>query len=324
MRWLYHVTTVADLERGAPPESLAREGFVHASYRDAVHESARLYFPKDAKLVVQRIDPRRLGVPLVEASTPRGPMPHLHGAVPPDAVREVLTVEAFAPFARPPEAGGEAPVSHPGGPPDRVTGTRVAFVGFRGMTLLDLVGVLDPVSRIASMGFDASFVCDVVSAEGDVAWTLGGAAFSTPAVRPALASYDAVVVAGGPPSRVLADREDIVAWLRAFPENRLMASVCTGALFLGAAGRLRDRRATTHATAFAELARYGAFVVHERVVDEGTVVTAGGVTSGIDLGLHLVARFEGDEAARAVARQMEWRYDARSRISESPPAAPPA
>ena len=72
-----------------------RKGFVHCSYRDAVVESARLYFPGERPAIL-RIDPRLLDVPLVEAATPRGPMPHVHGAIPPEAVREVLTLEDVA------------------------------------------------------------------------------------------------------------------------------------------------------------------------------------------------------------------------------------
>ncbi len=76
------------------PRSLEREGFIHASYRDWVFESAQLYFPKDARLVVLAIDPRRLDIPVQVVETPRGPMPHLHGAIAKDACT-VLSLEAI-------------------------------------------------------------------------------------------------------------------------------------------------------------------------------------------------------------------------------------
>jgi uncharacterized protein (DUF952 family) len=94
-RWLFHIVERARWERGDEPyapESLAREGFVHCSYRDAVAESARLYFAKDAQLVVLEIDPVHLDAHIDVAATPRGPMPHVHGAIPRSAVRAVLTV----------------------------------------------------------------------------------------------------------------------------------------------------------------------------------------------------------------------------------------
>jgi transcriptional regulator GlxA family with amidase domain len=89
----------------------------------------------------------------------------------------------------------------------------------------------------------------------------------------------------------------------------IVASVCTGALLLAAAGLLDGRPATTHHTALDDLAEYGARVVPERVVDDGDIVTAGGVTSGLDLALHLVERLFGAEAARARATEIE--FDAR-------------
>ena len=96
MRWLFHVLHASDVSWGSDgryrPASLADEGFIHASYQDAVLESARLYFPAGADLRVLAIDPRRLDVPVEVASTPRGPMPHILGAIPRDAVR-ILAVE---------------------------------------------------------------------------------------------------------------------------------------------------------------------------------------------------------------------------------------
>jgi len=89
---------------------------------------------------------------------------------------------------------------------------------------------------------------------------------------------------------------------------KLKISVCTGALLLGATGWLRDKRATTHPSAFDELAPYCAAVAGERVVDEGGVITARGVSASIDLGLHVVERLAGAEARAHIARQMDYPY----------------
>jgi cyclohexyl-isocyanide hydratase len=296
VRWLFHVRSVVLAEDAAPyaPESLAREGFIHASYRDKVMESARLYFPSDAQLEVLQLDPRRLDARVIVVATPRGPMPHIHGAIPRVAICATHPLAQFEAHAA-------------GSVPDVVTGTRFAVVAFEGMTLLDLVGVYDPLSRIRSMGFDAASSCEIVGAHDGPIWAADGAELTARRIRPLLAEFDVLVVPGGPGTRALVHDESLVDWLRSFPDNRVVASVCTGALLLGAAGRLRGRRATTHASALEELAAYGATAVRERVVDEGQLVTAGGVTSGIDLGLHLVRRLEGDEAAEKIARQMETR-----------------
>ena len=290
MRWLYHITETRshgpeDARYSAP--SLVTEGFLHASYRKDVVESGGLYFPTGSQLRVLQIDPRRLDVPVEIADTPRGPMPHVHGSIPADAIHATLALHEMERA------------------PDRVTGTKIALVAFSGMTLLDLVGAHDPLSRIVSMGFDASASITLVSADVSRPWSLGGGAFVVDGVRPSLEPFDVVVIAGGPGTRVLEKDVEVINWIASFPHNRLLASVCTGSLLLGAAGRLDGKRATTHGSALDRLAEFGATAVRERVVDEGQVVTAGGVTCAIDLGLHLVRRLEGAEVAAAIAKQME-------------------
>lgn len=289
MRWLYHLTVDgADLARACAPASLASEGFVHASYRDEVAESARLYFRDARDVSVLQVDPRRLDAPVDLADTPRGVMPHVRGAIPVDAVRRVWTLPEFA------------------GAPDAVTGTRVGFVAFAGMTLLDLVGALDPISRIAAMGFDPTTTCEVVAAHDAATWSGHGATFTVARYRPDLREFDVLVLPGGTGTRAMVTDAALLAWLATWPANRLVATVCTGSLLLGAVGRLEGRRATTHHGEYEALAGYGATVSRERVVDEGQVVTAGGVTSAIDLGLHVVRRLMGPEVEWKVAAQMAW------------------
>jgi transcriptional regulator GlxA family with amidase domain len=120
---------------------------------------------------------------------------------------------------------------------------------------------------------------------------------------------DFVVVPGGgwnddgPDVRVEYDRgkiPDILARLHA--EGETVASVCTGALLLAKAGLLDGRPATTHHTAVADLRELGVNVVEERVVDDGDVLTAGGITSGFDLALHVIVRECGD----SVAHELEY------------------
>jgi transcriptional regulator GlxA family with amidase domain len=85
-----------------------------------------------------------------------------------------------------------------------------------------------------------------------------------------------------------------------------VASVCTGAGILAAAGVLEGRRATTHHAARRDLEERGVEILEARVVDDGDVLTAGGVTAGIDLALWLVEREWGQKLADAVAREMEY------------------
>lgn len=102
------------------------------------------------------------------------------------------------------------------------------------------------------------------------------------------------------------------------PTTRLVAPVCSGAILLAAAGLLAGRRATTNRNAFDELRGYDVEVIDERVVDDGAIITAGGLTAGIDLGLWVVEREMGTAAADRVSRSVE--YTRQGRVWRSAPA----
>jgi transcriptional regulator GlxA family with amidase domain len=104
-----------------------------------------------------------------------------------------------------------------------------------------------------------------------------------------------------------AQRGVVPAMLAAAHERGVrMASVCTGAMLLAAAGITNGRRATTHHTAIEDLRASGAHVVDARVVDDGDLMTAGGITSGIDLALWIVEQQAGAEIAEKVAAEIEY------------------
>jgi transcriptional regulator GlxA family with amidase domain len=92
----------------------------------------------------------------------------------------------------------------------------------------------------------------------------------------------------------------------AHARGAVVGSVCTGAMLLAASGLTAGRRATTHRSAIEDLRASGAEVVEGRFVDDGDLVTAGGVTAGLDLALHLVERFGGAEIAATVATEIEY------------------
>jgi transcriptional regulator GlxA family with amidase domain len=95
----------------------------------------------------------------------------------------------------------------------------------------------------------------------------------------------------------------------------ICASVCTGAMLLAVAGILKKRPATTHHGAINDLEASGARIVRARVVDDGDVITAGGVTSGLDLALWLVERFYGSQLAHKIEEEME--YERRGTVWKS-------
>jgi transcriptional regulator GlxA family with amidase domain len=112
-------------------------------------------------------------------------------------------------------------------------------------------------------------------------------------------------------------------WLRAAHETSTWTtSVCTGSLILAAAGLLAGRRATSHWTALEELGRLGAEPTPERVVFDGKLVTAAGVSAGIDMALALVARIAGEQMAQAI--QLGIEYDPQPPFDAGSPRKAPA
>jgi len=123
-------------------------------------------------------------------------------------------------------------------------------------------------------------------------------------------AIDLLVVPGGLGTRPLMHDVALIDWIRAQAEKaELVLSVCTGALLLAKAGLLDDLSATTHQSALdllRETAPRTTVCGDRRVVDNGKVITSGGIAAGIDMSLHVVTRLLGDETAHATARYMEY------------------
>ncbi|WP_266080374.1 DJ-1/PfpI family protein [Haladaptatus caseinilyticus] len=181
----------------------------------------------------------------------------------------------------------------------------IAFVAYDGMTVLDFVGIYDPLTRLDTMGFRNDVSWDVC-ARTDRVTANAGLEIVPDVVDEPLSGYDMLVVPGGFVARDLAENDEFTSWL-ATADAEWIASVCTGSLPLGAAGFLEGKRATTHPDAYDRLAEY-CEVVEERVVRDGRVVTAGGVTSGIDLGLWLCAELTDESIRDEIKTQMDYPY----------------
>lgn len=186
---------------------------------------------------------------------------------------------------------------------------RIAIPVFDGVDELDAIGPLEILRAASSEPPGLEVVLCALAAP----CTIEGAHGLRIEVRdPIPESCDWVIVPGGGWTRGdQGVRAQIAQTKLARQLQRLraagtsVASVCTGAMLLSAAGFLKGRPCTTHAVARDALAQSGGVLVDARVVDDGDVITAGGVTSGIDLALHLVARICGEEAAERAS----WRAD---------------
>jgi cyclohexyl-isocyanide hydratase len=118
---------------------------------------------------------------------------------------------------------------------------------------------------------------------------------------------DVLLVPGGRGQEALMDDDVTLGFLREQAATaRFVFSVCTGALICGAAGLLRDVRATTHWSAFHLLPYFGAIPVDERVVEDGKMISAAGVTAGLDGALRLAALLRGDRVAQQIQLAIEY------------------
>lgn len=186
---------------------------------------------------------------------------------------------------------------------------RVAVVIYPGFDELDAIGPYETLRMAAGRGdidvrmVAAGPVTNITASHGTV-------------VRPRASlegDWDFVIVPGGGWARregafVEAERGELPATLARFhARGTTLASVCTGAMLLAAAGLLRGRPAITHPVAIDDLRSAGAEIVDARVVDDGDIVTSGGITSGIDLGLWLIERLSDGELAELIATRLQYR-----------------
>ncbi|MFJ1759998.1 DJ-1/PfpI family protein [Amycolatopsis sp. NPDC088138] len=182
----------------------------------------------------------------------------------------------------------------------------IAFVLYPGLTPLDLVGPLQVLSALAQI--DPGYRTVVVGATKDELATDVPLRIAPSHTFDEVPSPFALLVPGGtvPTLRAMAD-ETLLAWLRsAAATAELVTSVCTGSLVLGAAGLLEGKQATTHWMFRDVLTGLGATPVAKRWVEDGQVITAAGVSAGIDLALHLVERLAGREVAKTVQFVIEY------------------
>jgi putative intracellular protease/amidase len=179
---------------------------------------------------------------------------------------------------------------------------QVAYLLYDNFTALDIVGPYDVLSSLP--GIDSVFVAEQM---GPVRNDRGTLALTADRSLNEVPAPDIVVVPGGFGTRLLLEHEPLLAWLRRVHETTTWTtSVCTGSLLLAAAGLLDGVPATTHWLAREKLASLGAVPASGRVVRHGKIITAAGVSSGIDMALRLVQTIRGDEAAQAIQLGIEY------------------
>jgi transcriptional regulator GlxA family with amidase domain len=183
--------------------------------------------------------------------------------------------------------------------------TRIAILIFDELTALDAIGPYEVLSRIPDA--ELRFVAKEAGVKRTDTGALG---VEADLALGELTNPDVVLVPGGKGNRPLLEDAEVLDWLRAVHEGATWTtSVCTGALVLAAAGILDGKRATTHWAYMHRLEELGAEPVSERVVEDGKILTAAGVSAGIDMALTLAARMAGDTVAQAIQLGIEYDPD---------------
>ena len=195
---------------------------------------------------------------------------------------------------------------------------QVAILLFDKITALDAVGPYEVLSRLP----DAE-VTFVAAETGPKRTENGMLALHADRSLAELTDPEVLVIPGGAGTRPLAADQTVLDWIRHAHANSLWTtSVCTGSLLLAAAGVLDGLQATTHWLQYDLLRRYGVTPVAERIVRQGKVITAAGVSAGIDMALMLAAEIAGPEWAHGI--QLGIEYDPKPPFAGGSPHTAPA
>ena len=183
---------------------------------------------------------------------------------------------------------------------------QIAFLIYEGLTALDIIGPYEVLNQIPSA--DVRFVA---KQPGPIRVDSGAFSIGTDHKLADVPRPDVFVVPGGVAGTFAAAKDpEILEWVReAHAHSRYSTSVCTGSLILGAAGLLKDSNATTHWAAKAFLEQTGATYTEERVVVAGRIVTAAGVSAGIDMALYVTAELVGPDIAKLAQLSIEYDPD---------------
>jgi transcriptional regulator GlxA family with amidase domain len=179
---------------------------------------------------------------------------------------------------------------------------QIVILLYPDMTALDAIGPYEVLARLpeATLSFAAEAAGPIVS---DTGYLTLEAERSLSEIE----ATDLLLIPGGPGDAAVRANSKLTDEIRRLHEGtRFTTSVCTGSLILGAAGLLSGLRATTHWTQLETLREYGAEPTAERVVEQGKIITAAGVSAGIDMALRIAQRIVGDDFAQALQLGIEY------------------
>lgn len=177
----------------------------------------------------------------------------------------------------------------------------ITFLFYDGMTALDAIGPHEILSRLPNA------VVHRVALKAGPIQTCSGLMLNAEETLSDVTQTDVLLIPGAGNATALRQYPDILSWVAKIHETTTWTtSVCTGSLVLGAAGLLRDLPATTHWAVMDRLALFQAKPTHKRIVESGKIITAAGVSAGIDMALYLAAKIAGQNVAETLQLGLEY------------------
>jgi putative intracellular protease/amidase len=179
---------------------------------------------------------------------------------------------------------------------------QIAFLFYEGMTALDVIGPHEVLCRLPG-----AVVKRVAVKAGVIRTDSAGLLLTAEYALSEVSHADLLVIPGAGSATALQDYPEILSWIQAIHKTTSWTvSVCTGSIILAAAGLLKNLKATTHWAAMERLEMFGTIPTHERVVESGKIITAAGVSAGIDMALILAAKIGGLGVAQALQLGIEY------------------
>lgn len=177
----------------------------------------------------------------------------------------------------------------------------ITFLFYEGMTTLDSIGPHEVLGRLPGVNIQR-----VAKQRGEIQAGLGLKLIAEYCLSE-ISETDILVIPGAKNATSLAHDAEILNWIKMIHKNtQWTTSVCTGSLILGAAGILQNKRATSHWAVLDRLKRWGAQPISQRIVEDGKIMTAAGVSAGIDMALLLAAKVAGQQVAETLQLSIEY------------------
>jgi cyclohexyl-isocyanide hydratase len=183
---------------------------------------------------------------------------------------------------------------------------KLGIIIFPGVEELDFVGAFSVLSRVNRLNLKNSLEIKIMGTQKRMTCA-NGLKIICDSVYDDLKNFDLLIVPGGIGTRKLLPQRKFINYLQTYPKTKEIASVCTGALLLGKAGFLKDKIATTHWLHLDTLKPFCKKIVKRRVIQDGKVITSGGITSSLDLGFYLVEKILGKKIKKEIEKIFEFK-----------------